>query len=82
MVSKADSSADEALQIVFRVWRERMDARSADDSELVEALTESLVKDVFSVAWRHQFEDDRGEAQREIRNVVSEAVAQVVRDED
>jgi hypothetical protein len=55
-------------------------ASAADDAEpqLREVLAKGVLDRVFDVAWEHQFERERTSAQREIRDVVQEAVAEVV----
>ena len=48
--------------------------RSVEDSTAADLLTEVLAADVLEVAWRHQFDDDRGDCTRKIRAIVEIAI--------
>ena len=44
------------------------------DEAASEVLTSSLVAELFEVAWRHQFDEDRSEATKQIREKVDLAI--------
>ena len=46
------------------------------DESTREILSESLVSEIFEQAWRHQFEEDRRQAKRDLRQVVADAIEQ------
>ena len=47
---------------------------SISDDPARKLLTEDLLRQVFEVAWQHQFDDDRTETARQIREIVRIAV--------
>ena len=44
------------------------------DGSVKQVLDEALLREVFAVAWDHQFEGDRAQVSRVFRDVVREAV--------
>ena len=48
--------------------------KSIDVARVNQCLTPKLIEDVFEYAWRHQFDEDRGEFRGLIRDLVQEAL--------
>lgn len=44
------------------------------DAVARDVLTDKLVEQIFEVAWRHQFDEDRSEVSRQIREIVNIAL--------
>jgi hypothetical protein len=44
------------------------------DGAVKQALDESLLREIFDIAWDHQFDSDRAQVSRVFRDVVREAV--------
>lgn len=66
-----ERTADTALKIVLDLWDaevQRLDERTRG------MLSESLLRDVFHVAWRHRFEEERKPARKEVRELVKDAI--------
>lgn len=52
-------------------------ARKLQDTQLVELLSESLVKNVFDEAWRLQYEEDEQKFPRAVRDLVEDAAEKI-----
>lgn len=72
------TTEEEARDAVLVAYREIIGV--SDDAELIEAVDESFMSRVFDIAWTHQFDRDRKPFIRDIRAVVSEAVAEALPD--
>ncbi|MGH9962645.1 MAG: hypothetical protein ACREBC_36945 [Pyrinomonadaceae bacterium] len=50
------------------------------DASVRPILTESLVTEIFTLAWDHQFDEDRGALSRTFRQVVREALEGLIQE--
>jgi len=66
-----ERALDEIMRLLPDVRREILDERVQN------ILSDDLVKEIFEVAWKHQFDDDRSAASRIFRDIVREAIEQV-----
>ncbi|HUW95207.1 MAG TPA: hypothetical protein VMW58_05430 [Anaerolineae bacterium] len=66
-----DRTKDGALQTLLELLREQAAAVAEDADGLP---SESLLRDIFDKAWHFQFEEDRHQSRREIRELVQDAV--------
>lgn len=65
-----------AFAVLLEEFREAR--RSLDDDEPgVGALTETLLREVFRSAWKHQFDDERSEFRSEVKQIVEDAVQEM-----
>ncbi len=48
--------------------------KTVGNDEALAILRGDLVSEIFDVAWSHRFEDDRRDAQRQIRQLVGDAI--------
>src|SRR5690606_7795279 len=61
------------------VLEARPDVVEAADHELVpQIVTEELVDEVFRLAWRHQFDDNRRAIRSRLRELVADRVAELL----
>jgi hypothetical protein len=61
-----------AAQVIAELYPET--ANEISDPAIQAVFTASLVNEVFTLAWKHQFEDDRASFQNHVRDIVRAAV--------
>jgi hypothetical protein len=64
-----DRTKQGALQTLLKLLEELQE----DDDEAKQTTSESLLRDVFDIAWHFQFEEDRRPSRREVRELVQDA---------
>jgi hypothetical protein len=64
-----------ALQVLLQLLPET--SREINDEAIRGLLGQEMITQVFEQAWKHQFEDDRGQFQRVTRDMVLEAIEQL-----
>lgn len=65
-------SKDGALQELDKIRQEMLSVEC--DPSVSVVLTYDLLKEVLDIAWRHQFDDERGAFRQEIQQVIADAV--------
>ena len=66
-----DRTRDGALQTLLELLQEQAATVDEDAEGMPD---ESLLRDIFDKAWHFQFEEDRRQSRREIRELVQDAV--------
>lgn len=66
---EAARSAVEAVYAEFHA--------SSDDDLVKRVVTQEVVDEVFRLAWRFQFDEERGQVRNKVRDVVSDRVTEV-----
>ncbi len=72
----AMTTRDSAHRVVLGLREEAAEAVGIDSAR--DLLSSDLLERVFDIAWRHQFDQDRGPARRNLKQVVSDAVEEHV----
>jgi len=72
MESRTRAAAEEVL---LRLLPET--TSSISDPSIRSLLSPELLREVFALAWRHQFEDDRTSFERYVKDIVVEATAAI-----
>lgn len=75
-----DRSKDAAREAVARAAAEVLD--SLDDDMAKSVVSDELIEEVFEIAWRHQFDDNRTPIRTEVQQVVSDRVVEVLLEEE
>jgi hypothetical protein len=52
-------------------------AQGAAEGILKSTITKGLVDEVLGIAWRHQFDEDRSQVQRTLKELVSDRVSEL-----
>jgi hypothetical protein len=68
----ASTTRESAQRVVLGLREEAAEAVAIDTAR--DVLSSDLLERVFDIAWRHQFDQDRGPARRTLKQVVSDAV--------
>jgi len=68
----ATTTRESAHRVVLGLREEAADGVAIDSAR--DLLSSELLDRVFEVAWRHQFDQDRGPARRTLKQIVSDAV--------
>lgn len=71
-VDRSQTAAHEAV----REASERI-ASQLEDGRVSEVLSKEFIDEVFQLAWRHQFEDDRRVVSRQLRDLFRDRVSEV-----
>ena len=74
-----ERTKDSALRTLMALQREEVEHL---DEHTGSILTESLVTEVFEIAWRYQFEEDRRQPRRDVRDIVQDAAQESVLEEE
>ena len=70
-MERHERTRDGALRTLLELLQEER-GTPGDDGRAVPS--ESLLRDIFQVAWHFQFEEDRRESRRQLRELVQDAV--------
>lgn len=68
----ASTTRESAQRVVLGLREEAAETVAIDTAR--DLLSSDLLERVFDIAWRHQFDQDRGPARRTLKQVVSDAV--------
>lgn len=78
-MTKIERTQDAALRILLEI---RNDVIENQDENVRSLLSEGLIREVFSIAWRYQFEEDRHQVRKALNQLVNDAISEKKLDRD